>query len=152
MVDRTLQANGNDYNVYVPLLNSLSALGQKDDAAELRQRGIHALEQQLELVPEDVRARMLLAGYYAAAGGKEDDAVRQLQTAVALRPGDSNVLYNAACTYALLQKKAEALDTLRNAVKAGWSNMDWVSRDPDLANLHEEPEFNHLLKHGKSDG
>ena len=54
----------------------------------MRERGIHALEKQLDTVPEDVRARMLLAGYYAAVGRRED-GVRQLQTAVALRPRDS---------------------------------------------------------------
>jgi len=103
----------------------------------------------LDVVPEDVRARILIAGIYAYFGMQED-AVRQLQTAVALRPGDSNVLYNAACTYALLQKKVEALGMLADAVKAGWSNMDWVLNDPDLASLHEEPEFKRLTASGKS--
>jgi tetratricopeptide (TPR) repeat protein len=148
LVDRALLANGDDYNVYIPLFNSLGALGQKEIAQRLRERQTRALEQQLESVPEDVRARMLLAANYADAGNK-DDAIRQLQTAVTLRPGDSNVLYNAACTYALLQKKVEALDMLRNAMKAGWSNLDWVARDPDLVSLHDDPEFQRLLAENK---
>jgi tetratricopeptide (TPR) repeat protein len=142
-VDRALRANADDYNVYIPLFNSLGALGQKERAKELREQQSRALEQQLEVVPEDVRARMTLACNYAALGKKED-AVRQLKTAVALRPGESNVLYNAACTYALLERTAEALDMLKKAIDSGWSNLEWIMRDPDLIILHGDPEFQRL--------
>ena len=149
LADRAFQANGDDYNVYIPIANSLAALGRKDEHEKLRRVHQRALQQQLDVVPEDVRARMLIAGIYAYFGMQED-AVRQLQTAVALRPGDSNVLYNAACTYALLQRKAEALAMLAGAIKAGWSNMDWVLNDPDLTSLYAEPEFKRLTASGKS--
>ena len=140
MVDRALEANGDDYNVYVPYTVSVERLGEKGRAQQLRERMNAVLEQQLELVPEDVRARILLAGNYANAG-KADDAIRHLHTAVALRPGDSNVLYNAACTYGVLQKKAEALDMLRRAREAGYGNLEWAARDPDLACVRDDPEF-----------
>ncbi|MGA7919291.1 MAG: protein kinase [Candidatus Acidiferrales bacterium] len=149
VVDRALQASGDDYNVYIPITNSLEALGQKELARMLRERGILALEKQLDTVPEDVRARMLLAGYYAAVGRREE-AVRQLQTAVALRPRDSNVLYNAACTYALLQQPVEALEMLKAAKEAGWANLDWAKRDPDLISLRTDPEFDQLCREGTS--
>jgi len=59
----------------------------------------------------------------------------------------ANVLYNAACTYALLQKNVEeALDMLRKAINAGWSNLEWVLRDPDLTSLHDDPEFQQLCQ------
>jgi serine/threonine protein kinase/Tfp pilus assembly protein PilF len=149
LVDRALQANGDDYNVYIPLYNSLGALGQETLVQELRRRQVRILEEQLELVPEDVRARMLLANNYATLDKKED-AVRQLKTAVALRPGDSNVLYNAACTYALLERTAEALDMLKKAIDSGWSNLEWVMRDPDLTILHGDPEFQNLCRSDSS--
>jgi len=140
LVDRALEANGDDYNVYIPYIMSLERLGEKDQPQQLRERLSAALERQLELVPEDVRARILLAGNYANAGNP-DDAIRHLQTAVALRPGDSNVLYNAACTYGVLERKAEALDMLRRAREAGYGNLEWAARDPDLACLRDDPEF-----------
>jgi serine/threonine protein kinase/Tfp pilus assembly protein PilF len=145
LVDRALQASGDDYNVYIPIGNSLEALGQKELARMLRERGIGALEKQLDTVPEDVRARMLLAGYYVAVGRRED-GVRQLQTAVALRPRDSNVLYNAACTYGLLQQPREALEMLKAAKEAGWANLEWAQRDPDLISLRDNPEFQRLCR------
>jgi len=145
MVDRALQANGDDYNVYIPITNALRSLGKEERARTLLDRGILALEKQLDTVPEDVRARMLLAGYYASVGRREE-AVRQLQTAVALRPRDSNVLYNAACTYALLQQPREALDMLKAAKEAGWANLDWAKRDTDLISLRDDPEFLELCR------
>ena len=145
IVDRALQANGDDYNVYIPITNALRSLGKEERARTLLDRGILALEKQLDTVPEDVRARMLLAGYYASVGRREE-AVRQLQTAVALRPRDSNVLYNAACTYALLQQPREALDMLKAAKEAGWANLDWAKRDTDLISLRDDPEFLELCR------
>jgi serine/threonine protein kinase/Tfp pilus assembly protein PilF len=145
IVDRALQANGDDYNVYIPITNSLKSLGKEEQAKMLLDRGIHALEKQLDTVPEDVRARMLLAGYYAATG-RSEESVRQLQTAVALRPRDSNVLYNAACTHALLQQPREALDMLKAAKEAGWANLDWAKRDTDLISLRDDPEFLELCR------
>jgi non-specific serine/threonine protein kinase len=109
------------------------------------ERMVAALEKQLEIVPEDVRARILLAGQYAEID-RGEDAIRQLQTAVALRPGDSNVLYNAACVYCLLGRKADGLATLKLAFQAGYGNMEWAMRDPDLVPIHDEPEFQELCR------
>jgi non-specific serine/threonine protein kinase len=144
LANRAVEANGNDYNMYIPFVNSLESLGRREEARWLRDLERRVLEQQLEQVPEDVRARILLAAEYAWLG-KQDDAIRELQKAVALRPNDSNILYNAACTYGVMNKKAEALDLLRRAEAAGYSNLDWAVRDPDLACLHDDPEFKQLL-------
>jgi hypothetical protein len=54
-------------------------------------------------------------------------------------------LYNAACTYGILKRKAEALEHLRKAKDKGYANLDWASRDPDLACLQDEPEFQALV-------
>jgi Flp pilus assembly protein TadD len=102
------------------------------------------LQRQLELVPEDVRARIFLANLYARR--KTDDlAVRELEMAVTMRPKDSNILYNAACTYGIMEKKSNALTLLKRAREAGYSNLVWALRDPDLACLHDDPEFRHLV-------
>jgi TolB-like protein/Flp pilus assembly protein TadD len=145
LVQRALDANGDDYNTYVPYTNALIRLKRTEENDALMRRWVTALEKQLEIVPEDVRARILLAGRYAEIGNG-DDASRQLQTAVALRPGDSNVLYNAACVYCLLGKRDEGLDTLKKAFQAGYGNCEWAARDPDLAILSEDPDFRSLCK------
>ena len=143
-VGQALAVNGDDYNVYVPYTNMYEGLGRTEDAAKLREREIAVLEQALRDVPEDVRARILLAADYAATG-RNDLADRELQRAVDLRPHDSNILYNAACTYGVMKRKAEALEMLRRARAAGYVNTDWIRRDPDLACLHGEPEFEKMF-------
>jgi tetratricopeptide (TPR) repeat protein len=107
------------------------------------------LRQQLETVPEDVRARILLASNLARSGDAEE-SIRHLQTAVALRPNDGNTLYNAACTYGGLSMKAEALETLKRAIAAGYGNLNWAARDSDLDCLHSDPEFRRIVGLGEA--
>ncbi len=145
LIDRAVEANGDDYNVFAPYSQALERLGRKKEAEEFRKRELKVLRQQLELVPEDVRARILLATNLAYFHQDEDESIRHLQTAVALRPGDPNTLYNAACTYGLLGKTAEALDTIKKAFAAGYGNPDWAANDPDLICLHDNPEFQKLI-------
>jgi serine/threonine protein kinase/Tfp pilus assembly protein PilF len=144
LVEQALEANGDDYNTYVPYGVCLERLGRKKEAERLRERMNIILRQQLEIVPEDVRARILLASNLAAIGEAEE-AIRHLQTAVALRPNDGNTLYNAACTLGILQRKAESLDTLKKAIAAGYGNLNWAARDADLDCLHDDPEFRKLV-------
>ncbi len=144
LVDKALEANGDDYNTYIPYLLCTERVGRKREAEVLRERMTAVLRQQLELVPEDVRARILLATNLGS-NGQSEESIRHLQTAIALRPNDGNTLYNAACTYGVLGKKAEALDTLKKAVAAGYGNLNWAARDTDLDCLHDDPEFRKLV-------
>jgi serine/threonine protein kinase/Tfp pilus assembly protein PilF len=141
--DAALEASGGDYNVYVPISNALGSLGKKDALDKMRQREIQALEAHIKTVPEDARARTLLAGDYASLG-LVDAAEREAGLAISLRPNEAIVLYNAACVFCQLGKKAEALDAIRKAWDAGFRDPDWARRDPDLALLHGEPEFERL--------
>src|SRR5262249_60011921 len=147
-LERALEANGDDYNTYIPYLLSLERLGRKKEAERVRERMTVVLRQQLEMVPEDVRARILLATNLGSCGEAEE-SIRHLQTAVALRPNDGNTLYNAACTYGILARKAEALETLKKAIAAGYGNLNWAARDSDLDCLHGDPEFQNLVGLGE---
>jgi serine/threonine protein kinase/tetratricopeptide (TPR) repeat protein len=143
MAETAIAASGDDYNVYVPIENALGALGKKEACDSIRQREMLALERHLRTVPEDARAHVLLAADYATLGHAED-AMREMNLAMALRSNETTVLYNAACVYCQLGRKGEALDALRRASAAGFSDPDWVRRDPDLALLHGDPEFEKL--------
>jgi serine/threonine protein kinase/Flp pilus assembly protein TadD len=144
LIDKAIEANGDDYNVFVPIVNALQCLGRTQELERYREMEMRSLEHQLELVPEDVRARSLLAADYASLG-RTEDAVRHLEMTIALRPNDSNILYNAACSYAVLRKKNEALGLLRRSLAAGYANVDWPRQDPDLESLHADPEFQVLF-------
>ena len=141
--ESAIETSGEDYNVYVPILNSLGSLGRDDLSQSMTRRFAGALENHLKQVPEDARARVLLGANYAGLS-REQDALRELQMAVTLRADESSILYNAACTYCRLNRKVEALDALRKAWDAGSRDPVWTRRDPDLLLLHGDPEFDRL--------
>jgi len=144
LADEAIEANGDDYNTYIPFRVCSVRAGKIAEAASLGERMNAVLRKQLETVPEDVRARILLSSNLAIAGEGEE-AIRHLQTAVALRPNDGNTLYNAACTYGCLNMKKESLETLKRAFAAGYGNRNWAARDSDLDCLHDDPEFQQLV-------
>ncbi|HTA60443.1 MAG TPA: protein kinase [Candidatus Baltobacteraceae bacterium] len=140
VMETALEVSGEDYNVYVPVVNSLGALGKKDAHRNLLLRRIAALENHLKQVPEDARARVLMATDYAEFD-RVEDAIRELNMAITLRANEASILYNAACTYAILKRKREALETIKKAWDAGFKDSVWARRDPDLALLNDDPEF-----------
>ena len=143
IAESAIEASGEDYNVYVAILNSLGAMGKETAKLNMTERFSVALENHLKHVPEDARARILLGANHARLG-REDDALRELNLAVTLRANEASILYNAACVYCGLNKKAEAIDALRKAWEAGSKDAVWARRDPDLAPLHGDPEFERL--------
>jgi len=143
LAEAGLAASGEDYNIYVPIINALGALGKKEALRNLVQQRIQVLEAHLRKMPEDARGRTLLATDYTQMG-RADDAVREANLAIALRPNDAVVLYNVACTFGQLGRKPEALGALRKAWEAGFKDPSWARRDPDLALLHGDPEFERL--------
>jgi serine/threonine protein kinase/Tfp pilus assembly protein PilF len=138
-----LEASGEDYNVYVPILNALGALGKEEDRKNIQLRAVAAFENHLKQVPEDARARILVAGYYAELN-RVEDAMRETSMAMTLRANEASILYNAACVFCLLKKKQEAIDALRKAYDAGFKDPNWARRDPDMTLLHGDPEFERL--------
>ena len=143
VAEAAIEAGGEDYNVYVPIGNSLGAMGKEEAKRNMTQRRMAALENHLKQVPEDARARILLGGDYAQLE-RPDDAVRELNLAVTLRANEASILYNAACVYCGLKRKPEALDALRKAWEAGFRDAVWARRDPDLTLLHGDAEFDRL--------
>ncbi len=143
VAEAAIEASGEDYNVYVPILNSSGAMHKDEARLNMSRRFIAALENHLKQVPEDPRARVLLGVNYARMG-REDDALRELNLATTLRANEASILYNAACAYCDMKRKPEALDALRKAWEAGFHDAVWARRDPALLLLHGEPEFERL--------
>jgi tetratricopeptide (TPR) repeat protein len=143
VAEKAMESGGQDYNIFIPIENALGALGKVEALKNVRQRAIQAFENHIRSVPEDARARVLLASDYAESG-RAEDAIREANLAVALRPNEATVLYNAACVFCGLKDKAQAMDAMRKAWNAGFRDSDWARRDPDLSFLHGEPEFERL--------
>ncbi len=143
LAESAIEASGEDYNVYVPILNAIGAMEKENAKRTMTERFSVALENHLKHVPEDARARILLGANYAGLA-RESDALRELNLAVTLRANEASILYNAACVFCRLNKKKEALDALSKAWEAGSKDAVWTRRDPDLMSLHGDPEFERL--------
>jgi serine/threonine protein kinase len=151
VMDVALEASGEDYNAYVPIMNALNALGKQEVNKNILQRCCAALENHLAQVPEDARARILLGSNYAELG-RVEDAMRETNLAITLRPDEASILYNAACMYCFLKKKSEAMSVLSKAWEAGFKDASWARRDPDLALLHGETEFERMYPASRASG
>jgi len=147
MTDAALEASGEDYNIYVPIMNSLGLLGDDVRLRAIRKKRIQALELHVKNVPEDARARIQLSINYAREG-RGDEAMREVKLAVILRPNEATVLYNAACAYATMKQYPESLEVLAKAWEAGFRDPQWARRDPDLIPLHGHPEFERMFPEG----
>ncbi len=92
----------------------------------------------------------MLANYYTRAG-RIDEGLLLDQQIVALDPDNSTGHYNLACSLALKHRQHEAIESLRKALQQGYSDFDWMMKDPDLQNLHENPAFSALISEFRAD-
>lgn len=144
VMEQALAHAGENYITVVPIANALAALGKKDALQNFRHRSREILEAHLRKAPEDARARVLLADDYANMG-RLDEANREADLAMLLCPDDAMILYNLACLFCGMGRTPEALEAMKKAWHAGYRDTGWARRDPDLAPLHDDPEFEKLF-------
>ncbi|MEO7368665.1 MAG: protein kinase [Gemmatimonadaceae bacterium] len=142
--EEALSHSGEDYNTFIPITNALGATGKLDALRNMSLQQVGALEAHLHKVPEDARARILLAAGYATLQ-RGDDATREANLAMTLRANDAMILYNVACVFTVIGRKVEAMAALKKAWESGWRDAQWARRDPTLAALHDDPEFDRLF-------
>lgn len=143
MMEEALSHAGENYNTVMPIHNALGALGKKDALMNFVHREMAIYEEALKKTPEDARVRVLLAGLYAKLE-RFDEAKREADMAMALRPDDAMILYNTACAYCAMDNAKDAMIAIKKAWESGYRNAAWTRQDPDLAILHGDPEFERL--------
>jgi predicted Zn-dependent protease len=80
------------------------------------------------------------------ARGDHARAQSALAVATEAAPGQPALWYNLACARARLGAKKPALDALERAVSAGYSDLEHMAKDGDLASLHGEARFQALVR------
>jgi len=121
------------------------ALGRQAEAEIAYRKAAQAVKKHLELNPDDSRAATIAAVSLCRLGDQVL-GLKWAERALAIDPEDAGVRYNVACLYALEGQKARAIDCLEEAVGAGFANMEWVEKDPDLDSLRDDPRFQALMK------
>src|SRR5581483_10249106 len=112
MAEEAMAHAGENYNTTIPIHNSLGALGKTDALKNYLHRELAMYEEQVKKVPEDARVRVLLAGDYAIQG-RFEEAKREAEMAMILRPDDSMILYNVACAFCAMNNAPDALNAMR---------------------------------------
>jgi len=137
---RVVEIRPTFYTGHSDLCQTLEALGRHDEAKAAAARMVEMMPTYLLQNPDDARGRMVYAHMLCLIGRTEQGKL-EAQAAIEAAPDDSVMAYNAACLYGKLGEKRRALDTLRQAIKAGVKNFDWMRHDPDLNSLRDDPEF-----------
>lgn len=90
--------------------------------------------------PDFIEALQILGDAYTRTGQWEKGLKIDVRLA-RLCPDNSLVFYNLACSYSLLNHVEEAFAALREAVKLGYDDARWLTKDPDLENLRKDNRF-----------
>jgi serine/threonine-protein kinase len=123
------------------LANTYSALGREEEAKVWYQRAMESEIEHLRKHPDDALTRAFLAISLIRSGDLEQ-GLAQAERASAIAPEDGRNRYNVACAYALAGEKDRAMAEIKAAVGLVKDYIsDWPNRDPDMASLHDDPEF-----------
>ncbi|MCA1826642.1 MAG: tetratricopeptide repeat protein [Myxococcales bacterium] len=144
MYEEAARINPDDYDSLTLLSMPYARIGQPDKADDARRRSLEASERVLRNTPDDVRA-LYMSGSNLVQSGEKEKGKARLDQAVALRPADYAVLYNAACGYTFAGEYDRALDFLERAVGTGKGYRAWLESDPDLDPLRKLPRFQQIL-------
>ena len=114
-------------------------------AAELLEFEITFYEKLLRAYPDFVDVLMPLGTTYTRAGLYDKGLAVDLRLSQ-LRAEDPLAWYNLACSYSLLNRVEEAIDALRQAFGRGYTDLAYLQKDNDLANVRRSPKFRQLLE------
>ena len=145
LFQKASEVNPEDYQSPNLLAMCYSGLERQAEAQAAYRLSLQRMEKHLELHPDDVRALYLGAGALVQLGGK-GRGMDWAGRALAIDPDDPSVLYNVACTYALLGEADRAIDCLEKSITSGMGQKEWIENDPDLNSLRGNPRFQALIK------
>jgi len=142
---KAVSLNPEFYSAYSDLWSAYDRLGDRGSVEKTLRAAVEMYPRYLSSHSDDARAHM----HYAITLiqlGKVEEAKAEGAVAIALSPGDPLMLYNAACFYSRLGEKPRALQTLKDAITAGYEFYEWIRRDPDLESIRDESEYIELMK------
>ena len=98
----------------------------------------------LKQTPDFIEALIAVGDLYTRAGFWQKGLEVDLKL-VNLRPDDSVIYYNLACSYALLNQTRPALSALSKAIEFGYNDFKHLREDPDLENLLKDAQVQEFL-------
>jgi tetratricopeptide (TPR) repeat protein len=120
-------------------------LGELYYGAQRFDEALAVLEESRKMKPDEPRILNNMGSVLLAKG----DPAQALTFFVQARKNSADYvepLYNMACAYARLNKKGAALSSLSQAAAMQPEVRLWASRDPDLASLRDDREFQAIVR------
>ncbi len=120
-------------------------LGELYYGAQRFDEALSVLEEARKMKPDEPRILNNMGSVLLAKG----DPAQALTYFVQARKSSAEYvepLYNMACAYARLNKKGAALSSLSQAAAMQPEVRLWASRDPDLASLRDDREFQAIVR------
>jgi len=145
LYDRASELRPEDYQSPLLVGQIYEDLGQPEQAAVHRRKGVRIAAQRLEFHPDDVRALYMGANGLVALGERER-GLEWAQRALGLDPVDAMLLYNLACIYAIAGRPEEALDFIERSVRAGMNRLGWLQHDSNLDSIRQHPRYQALVR------
>jgi non-specific serine/threonine protein kinase len=144
MFEKASEARPEDYQA--PLLASsvYRGLGQVEKSLATQRKGLQIVERHLELNPDDARALYLGANALIELGEREK-GLDWGRRAKAIDPDEPAILYNVACVLSGAGELEEAIETLEQAVAAGFGYKAWLEHDSDFEPLRASERFKALV-------
>ncbi len=113
-----------------------------DDISDDFQIFVH--QEVLGCSPDDEEALAYLAQAYTRQGNFEEGLALDRRL-VRLKPLDSIVRYNLACSLSLTFRAEDALHELEEAIRLGFRDVEHMQNDPDLTYLRKQPGYRAIL-------
>ena len=132
--DFVMRGNLADAYRYIP------ALANK--APEEFRKATELAQDALATNPKDAKLRANVAGYRSSSGDTAG-ALRDIQEALRLAPGDGFVLFRAALVYEQAGMRERAWKALEACVKVGYS-LEEIRKAPPLADLRKDERYRKL--------
>jgi serine/threonine protein kinase/Flp pilus assembly protein TadD len=144
-LERVISLNPDFYTAYMDLRMCYERIGEKKKYHDTLEAALEVYPRYLLKHPEDGRAYMFYATDLAQVG-KTEEAMTQAEKALDWTPNDPLMLYNGACFYARMGEKSKAVEALREALAAGFENLEWIRRDADLESIRAEQGYLELIE------
>jgi tetratricopeptide (TPR) repeat protein len=142
---KVIELSPDFYSAYGDIMLCYDLLGEKENLNKWLGIANQMFPRYLSLHPDDARAHMFFA-ISLVRSGKFEEAKIKAARAIELSPHDPLMFYNAACFYSTTGDKPLALQSLKNAIGAGYGFYEWIKRDPDLDHIRNEAEYVELMK------
>ncbi|MDQ2703625.1 MAG: adenylate/guanylate cyclase domain-containing protein [Pseudomonadota bacterium] len=143
---RAMAIKPTDYGSPFMLVNVFRSLGEQEKAQSYARIGIRKAEDELRLHPENANAGCLCAIALAFLG-ERDKALEWLAHSLATDPADTNVQYNAACTYSQLGEIERAMEVLEAWLpQVGLDMKHWFLNDSDLDPIRSHIRYGKLIE------